>query len=198
MIPVRFEEGIEAAVYLDELKNYRSLVRRLITEANPDPSRVEALTKATVRYPAPVRATAMTEDWCGDSALNLPLLSKLFAGAGIEFRVFHGSEQPVFEKQYHDRGIDHIPAVTLWDGNGTEIGTWIEAPQAVTEKKNEWKAARPEFMELYAKQKSDKDAAKRFATLYREFLEEMAIWYSGGLWDETAREIVELAGSRPA
>jgi len=58
--------------------------------------------------------------------------------------------------------------------------------------KDEWKAQRPEFMELYAKQKTDKEAAKQFATMYRSFMEEMAGWYRDGMWDETTREISNL------
>ena len=49
-------------------------------------------------------------------------------------------------------------------------------------------------MELYAKRESDRDAAKQFASLYREFMEEMAKWYRDGMWEETQREVVDLLG----
>ena len=47
-------------------------------------------------------------------------------------------------------------------------------------------------MELYAKRETDKEAGKRFATMYRQLLEEMADWYRNGMWKETTREILEL------
>ena len=192
MIQVRFEDGKKAAEYLAELKNYRSLVRGLVDVAEADPDRVSALKTASATYSQPIRATAMTEDWCGDSACNLPVLSELFAAADIDFVVFHGSEYPELEKYYHDMDVDHIPVISLWDGDGKEIGRFVEQPKAITPLKNAWKSERPEFMELYAKRETDSDAARKFATMYRQLLEEMAGWYKGGKWKETTREVVEI------
>ncbi|MFW6223864.1 MAG: hypothetical protein ACOC4A_03145, partial [Spirochaetota bacterium] len=79
----------------------------------------------------------------------------------------------------------------LWDGSGRELARWIEAPAVVDRKKAEWKKEHPEFTELYDKQKTDREAAQKFGTLYRQFIEEMAEWYMAGDWDETTREIVE-------
>ena len=182
---------MDAETYVSNLRNYRSLVKKLMDEASADTEHAERLRAAASDKSAPVRATMMTEDWCGDSACNTPILADLFAKAGIEFRAFRGSEEPELKDMYESEGDDHIPVVSLWDGEGRELSRWIEAPEAVQKKKESWKAERPEFMELYAKQKSDAEAAKRFAKLYREFLETMAGWYREGLWSETCREIVE-------
>ena len=144
MINVQFEKGINAATYLSELKFYRSVVRKLVDAAEVNQDHVTKLKEAIQKYPQPVRAIAMTEDWCGDSACNVPILSKLFSGAGVPFLIFHGSEYKELEKYYNDMGIDHIPVISLWDGSGVEIGRWVEQPAAVLKMKNEWKAARPE------------------------------------------------------
>jgi hypothetical protein len=192
MDQTKFEQGHDVDTYVRNIRNYRSLVRRLAEKAEANDDHARALEQRAASYEQPVRATIMTEDWCGDSALNTPVLASLFEKAGIELRVFRGSEHEDLKDKYESDGDDHIPVISLWDGTGAEIGRWIEAPRAVEEKKNEWKAARPEFMDLYEKQKTDKDAAKRFATLYREFLEEMAGWYEGGMWDETTREVADL------
>ena len=106
--------------------------------------------------------------------------------------MFRGSEHEPLKTKYESEGNDHIPVISLWNGDGRELGRWIEAPRAVDTLKSEWKAKRPHFMELYGKQKEDKEAAKEFASLYREFLDEMAGWYRSGMWLETTREIVEL------
>lgn len=137
-------------------------------------------------------ATLMTEDWCGDSACNVPILGKLFAAAAIPFVIVRGSEMPDLKTFYESSGDDHIPAVSLWRGDESEIVRWIEAPKAVTARKDAWKAAHPEFMELFRKQSAgDADATKRFGQRYRVFLETMASWYREGMWSETTREIVE-------
>jgi hypothetical protein len=133
----------------------------------------------------------MSEDWCGDAACNLPILADLFSRAGIELRVFRGSEQADLKNRYESDGDDHIPVFSVWDANWNELARWIEAPASMDAKKNAWKAERPEFMELYEKQKTDRDAAKQFATMYRSFIEQMVEWYKAGDWNETTRELVE-------
>ncbi len=187
-----FEKGYDVATYVRNIRNYRSMVRELMDEADANADHATELKRRAAEKPQPVRATVTTEDWCGDSALNLPILASLLRKAGIDLRVFRGSETAVLKDKYESEGDDHIPVISLWDGNGDELGRWIEAPAAVDTMKNEWKSERPEFMELYEKQKTDKDAAKEFGSLYRGFLEEMAEWYKDGMWDETTREISEL------
>lgn len=191
MDKARFERGYVAETYVNNLRNYRSLVKQLTDQAEADSSHAEALREASAKFEQPLRATMMTEDWCGDSACNTPILADLFDKAGIPFRAFRGSEETELKEMYESEGDDHIPVISLWDGNGTELFRWIEAPLAVQKKKNAWKAERPRFMELYGKQKEDKEAAKQFAALYREFLETMAGWYEADMWSETTREIVE-------
>ena len=47
-------------------------------------------------------------------------------------------------------------------------------------------------MELYAKRETHREAGKRFASMYRRLLDLMAGWYTGGMWKETTREILEI------
>ncbi len=187
-----FEAGFDVSSYVGSLRNYRSVVKALMNDACASPEHVEALKAAVAGVREPVRATVMTEDWCGDSACNIPILSSLFDGAGIELRIFRGSERQDLNDFYNRSGADHIPVISIWDGDFNEIARWIEAPATVSVRKDAWKAERPEFMELYRKQKDDKEAAKKFALLYRSFIDEMVTWYKSGMWDETTREIVEL------
>jgi len=191
-----FDSGLPVGEYVANLRNYRSFVRNLMQEATADPEHVSALREAVSRLAGPVSATIMTEDWCGDCACNIPVLSALFSDAGIEIRVFRGSENPDL-KDYIEHDVsrhqptDHIPVISIWDGDFNEIARWIEAPAGIAEKKNAWKAVRPEFMQLYERRKTDPDAKKRFATLYHQLMGEMVCWYRDGMWTETTREIVE-------
>jgi hypothetical protein len=188
-----FGRGFEVPEYLQQLRNYPSLVKQLMEEARAEREHSDRLQKIAGSWKQPVRATAQTEDWCGDWACNLPILADLFEKAGIPFRVFRGSEHPELKERHKRDGVEHIPVVSLWDGNGEEIGRWIEAPEKVDEMKRRWKEENPRLMELYAQKDDDKAAAKEFAKLYRRFLEEMAVWYRQGMWSETTREIAELA-----
>jgi len=186
-----FERGFDVESYVGALRNYRSFVRSLMAEAHALPDHIRALRAAVAGLQAPARATIMTEDWCGDSACNLPILASLFDGAGVELRIHRGSEMPPLKEFYENAGVDHIPVLSIWDGGFSEIARWVEAPAAVTVRKDAWKADRPEFMDLYRRKDGDKDAARQFAALYRVFMDEMLVWYRGGMWNETTREIVD-------
>ncbi len=189
-----FEQGLTVDNYLKELRHYRSLVRKLMKEAessdSPAQADTESLRAVAAGFAQPVRATVNTEDWCGDWICNMPILKKLFESVDIPLRVFRGSEFAQLKQRYEQDGDTHIPAVSLWDGEGNELLRWIEAPAKVAEQKDNWKAQNPRLMELYDKQSQDKAAAKEFAKLYRNFLETMAEWYTGGMWHETVREIL--------
>ncbi len=182
---------MDPETYLGEVRNYRSLMRSLATEAQVDAEYTRRLASAAERTGA-THASLMTEDWCGDSACNVPILARLFADAGLPFRIVRGSELEELKDRYESEGDDHIPVVSIWREDGTELVRWIEAPEAVEERKNAWKAERPHFEQLYERREAgDREAAKEFGTLYRQFLEEMAGWYRSGLWSETTREVVE-------
>lgn len=186
-----FDSALTVERYLASLRNYRSFVRSLMDEARASSEHVAVLTAAVANHAPPVRAILMTEDWCGDSACNLPILASLLEGAGIVLRVVRGSEQPALNDYYTTLGVDHIPVLSLWDGSFAEIGRWIEAPAAVTVRKDAWKAERPEFMDLYRRKGDDRAAAKEFAVMYRSFMDVMKGWYAEGMWDETTREIAD-------
>lgn len=187
-----FRAGYAPENYVRIRRNYRSFVRSLLDEADANDEHAAELSELTRRFEAPIRATVMGEDSCGDGALNAPILVSLFRKAGIELRFFRGSEHEDLKRYYEADGTDHTPVLSLWDADWAELGRWVEAPRAIEPLKAAWKAERPHFMELYARKATDKDAEKQFARLYREYLEEMAGWYREGLWDETTREVVEL------
>lgn len=185
MINTFYTSGIEPVSYMENLRNYRKLVNDLYTEATAPPEWMELFTAAA----SGLRISVMTEDWCGDSACNVPLLTRMAEAAGVGMRVFRSSEFPDLQEYYKEREVTHIPVVSFWDEQGSEVFRWVERPVACAEPADRWKAAHPEFNQL--RQGADKESKKGFARIYREFLEEMAGWYRRGLWNETAREIAE-------
>ncbi len=191
MIHTILDKGMDPDTYVQNVRNYRSLMKRLFDAATPDSGHVARLKDAALKTNA-AYASVQTEDWCGDSACIVPMLAPFFAAADIELVIVRGSEQPEFKNYYEKDGDDHIPAVSIWSEDGTELVRWIEAPEAAGKKKDAWKAEHPDFEPLYEKQKQgDAEAAKKFGALYRQFLEEMAGWYEDGMWNETTREILE-------
>jgi hypothetical protein len=190
-----FESGYDVPTYVARLRNYRSLVRGWMDDGREYSaglaSLIERIRTACEAFPPPIRASIMTEDWCGDSACNIPIVTPVLDAAGVETRVLRGSEHAELKRAYEEEGTDHIPVVSLWDGQFAEISRWVEAPAAVGPKKEAWKSEHAGYADLYERQKEDRTAAREFASLYRTFLEEMGRWYHEGMWTETIREVAE-------
>lgn len=187
-----FTAGLTPPDYVNQIRNYRSFVRELNEQIEVDQKWVDGFAAELAKRPDIKGATFMSEDWCGDAACNLPVLAEICEKAELELRVIRGSEQPELNSYYEDDGTDHIPVFSIWSSDFTEIIRWVEAPEGIQQKKDAWKTLRPEFMELYEKRETDKDAAKQFAKLYMEFLVEMAAWYREGGWKEVCDEITAL------
>lgn len=185
-----FTTGMTAEEYRKTARNYRSFVGSMFDQASVDEDLLTRL-KALKSKAGQLYATVNTEDWCGDWACNASLFHVLFSSADIPLRIFRGSEHPDFKDVYERDGDDHIPALSVWDADGNELLRWIEAPELVAKKKSLWKADHPEFEQTFETRESDPEAAKRWPTMYRDFLEMMGDWYKNGMWNESAREIVE-------
>jgi len=186
----QFNAGFTPNEYVDSMRNYRSFVRDLMGTPSVNKVHEGQLKSAVKALPGPVRATIMSEDWCGDAACNLATVTALMQNAGIELRVIRGSENAELKDFYESDGDDHIPVISIWDGDFNECARWVEAPASIQVQKAAWKEERPHFMELYGKRQNDPEAAKEFAKMYREFMNEMISWYQTGGWDNVTAEIV--------
>jgi hypothetical protein len=126
-------------------------------------------------------ALVMTEDWCGDGVLNLPIISKIVqamphAELKIVYRTGHGD----LNAHYTARGITHLPVVTFFDDDASELATWEEHPAIGTKLFEEWKASQPEFMSIrYATHIDEAEREQKLKPFYRQLLQEMFTWYDG-------------------
>mgnify|MGYP000855245625 CR=1 FL=1 len=146
MTPEFFESGTSVDEYLRDQRTYRSVVQALVRDADADDADAAALAGALAGFPGPANATVFTESWCGDSACNLPIVRSLFAKAGVPFRVFDRASHPGLNDWYRGRDVTHIPVVSLWSADGTEIARWVEAPKAIEPRKAAWKAEHPRMI----------------------------------------------------
>jgi hypothetical protein len=101
--------------------------------------------------PAPLDVLVLTEDWCGDSAANLPIVARLAQETGgltLHILRREGNED-ISDRYQLDDGRNHIPTYIVLDAELNEIGHFIERPAAVTEKldafKASWFAEHPEL-----------------------------------------------------
>ncbi len=141
-----------------------------------------------------VRAVAMTEDWCGDAVVNLPLVFAMGREeAGLTVRVFRRDMFPDLRGNYEAEGYDHIPVVSFFDASGSEIARFMERTEAADRRVAEWKAERPELADLEAERaEGSRRATLEMTRIYAELLPEMADWYRGDLWTLVADHLIGL------
>ncbi|MFC0525561.1 thioredoxin family protein [Pontibacillus salicampi] len=70
-------------------------------------------------------AIILTEDWCGDAMLNLPIFLKIAGAASIDTRVLYRDENPELMDQYLTNGSSRsIPIIIVFNNNGEEVARW--------------------------------------------------------------------------
>lgn len=84
----------------------------------------------------------ITEGWCGDSAQNLPALSKMAdASEGkINLRIVLRDEHPEIMNQYLTNGSRSIPILVAFDLQGNQLFRWGPRPAAAQTLLTAWKS----------------------------------------------------------
>lgn len=145
------------------------------------------------RLKSPRRVLALTEEWCSDCLMNLPILARVCeANPVLEIRFFVRKDWPDLRTYFNDRDIFSLPTVQIMDAEFSPLAVWVERPQAAHQRLAEWKSDHPEVertrrrADLTSDQK--RDMVKAFSD---QLLVEMESWYDHGLQSETVREVTE-------
>jgi len=115
----------------------------------------------------------LTEDWCGDSAQNLPYLFK-FAECNdlIEFKILERDKNLDIMDEYLTNGTSRsIPKLVVFNENGKELFTWGARPQEADDLVQKWKAE---------------------GLQKEEFLEKLHLWYGRNKGKALEQEFLEL------
>jgi hypothetical protein len=93
--------------------------------------------------PAKLGVLVLTEDWCGDSAANLPIVVALGRETGkLDVRILRrAGNEDVAERYTLADGRNHIPTYIVYDAARNELGHLIERPAAINDDVNGFKAA---------------------------------------------------------
>lgn len=72
-----------------------------------------------------LRAIVLTEDWCGDAMLNIPILLRLAEAADINVRMLLRDQNLELMDEYLTNGKSRsIPIFIFIDENGNEVAKW--------------------------------------------------------------------------
>ncbi len=82
----------------------------------------------------------ITEDWCGDSAQNLPHIAKIAElNDMIALRIIERDKHPEIMDQYLTNGTRSIPILIAFDEEGNELFKWGPRPVKIQKMVNKWK-----------------------------------------------------------
>jgi len=114
----------------------------------------------------------ITENWCGDSAQNLPYITAFTReNSLISLKILLRDSNPDIMDQYLTNGTRSIPKLIAFNKGGEELFRWGPRPQAAVKLINQWKE------EGLQKQ---------------EWMEKLHLWYSRNKGSEIEKEFVEL------
>lgn len=83
----------------------------------------------------------ITEDWCGDSAQNIPYLFKMTElNSNINFKIIYRDQHTNIIDMYLTNGGRAIPKIVGFDKLGNEIFQWGPRPEVAKNLVKKWKA----------------------------------------------------------
>ena len=190
-----WQTGLTLEAYVDSMQRHQAATRRRLAQPALSPEDRDQLAHvAHARH-----ALAMTEDWCGDSMLNVPILAQVVdAIPGMDLRIFRRALTPPLDEYYQEQDITHIPVFTFLDAHFHPLATWVERPQAAHERLAAWYADRPAIAALRANTELDPEERRnQLRELTAGLLDEMEAWYDQGLQQATVAEIRQLLRTEP-
>ncbi len=187
-----WERGLTVSAFLAVLTSHKDAMERRIREVRLNQAERDLF--ASLKQP--LKMLIMTEEWCSDCLMNLPILVRIAEAAPhMQTRIFIRREWPQLRAYYTSQDIPSIPVVTFLNESFQPVGSWIERPHAAHERLTAWKKAHPEVeqtrrrFDLSAEQKRE-----MLKEVLDNLLVEMEDWYNQGLQSETVREVAEILG----
>lgn len=116
-----FEKGMNPDHYIESMEKNKDSLLNIYDHFNlpDDDTFFEKIREKNLR------AIVLTEDWCGDAMLNIPILLKLSEAANIQVRMLLRDQNLELMDQYLTNGTARsIPIFIFIDENGSEIAKW--------------------------------------------------------------------------
>jgi thiol-disulfide isomerase/thioredoxin len=184
--------GLELDQFVEGMQTNQLHMKRRLKTVHL--SAAEAGLLLNIDHPAYV--LVMSEDWCVDSLMTLPILVRIVEAAPhLELRIFVRHERTDLNAYFQERGIINIPVFMFLDADFKEVGIWVERSKAASERLAEWVSAHPAYEAIRtAAELSREEKRARLAPFLAERQLEMEDWYQNGLQSTAVAEIAALFG----
>ncbi len=126
-----------------------------------------------------LRILVITEDWCGDAMVNVPILKHIAEEINAEIKVVYRDQNVELMDQYLTNGGRSIPIFIYMNENFEELGVWGPRAASVQQLVDDRKALLP-----------DKDTAE-FKAAQQEYINDLTEQYRSNetLWNEIYESI---------
>lgn len=191
LTPEIFESALAWGSYLSSMNEHREISNTLYEDARIEPQMKRRFAELAESHGGELSISALTEDWCGDSAVTLPIVARLAEEIPeIRFRVLIGKRFPELQSAYKEDGFESIPVLSLFDSSWRELGRWMERPKSANERVKAWITGQPRIAQL--RRSEDPEEIRELKAIFAGLVEEMADWYRNGLWEEVLEEIAAI------
>jgi hypothetical protein len=185
-----WEKGYTIAQYVDRMRHYQKEMQERLRDLRITPSECQKLKIFT----SPRKILILTESWCADSLMNIPVVVKMAECApNLEIKVYIRSENPDLVDYFHGKQVEKIPVFWIMDGDYEMVGYWSERPKAAYKMVARWKQENPEFDRIRLDEKLEPtERFRQFAPYKAKYVDEMWNWYDTGLQSDTINEVFTI------
>ena len=181
--------GLTLDEYVAGMKMLQANMARRLASVQLTPAEREAL----ARYDGVRHVLVMTEDWCGDAVMNLPIVARIVeALPDADLRVFVRPAAPELNAYYADQGVSHIPVVSFLQEDFRELGVWVERSRSADARRTEWMAGHPDLVVSKPPAELTLEERQQRMRLFMGLMTEMEHWYDSGIQSDTVAEMRAL------
>ncbi|WP_163526715.1 thioredoxin family protein [Halobacillus ihumii] len=117
-----FQKGITPDPYIESMEQNQENLIKIYDQFTVPEEDMPFFNKLKAKQ---LRSIVITEDWCGDAMLNVPIFLRIAEAAGIATRILKRDENLELMDQYLTNGKSRsIPKIIVIEENGRELFNW--------------------------------------------------------------------------
>ena len=174
-----FKKGLTIEQYIDGMQTHKENLVKVYESYQLSEANKEKL----ISLPASgIKVIVLTEDWCGDAMVNIPIFLRIAEETKMEVRFILRDSNLELMDQYLTNGTARsIPIFILIDDEGEELAVWGPRAAKVQERVNELKAKLPD--------QDDPDFNERQLAMFKELIEQYT--EDQEIWQTIAESMID-------
>ncbi|WP_338753000.1 thioredoxin family protein [Bacillus sp. FJAT-52991] len=165
-----FEKGLPSEQYVEQMEQNKENVKAIQSAFQLEQTESSFLSRLQEEN---LKAIVITEDWCGDAMMNVPIFLELARHAHIDVRILYRDQNLELMDQYLTNGTSRaIPIIIFFNEEDDEKAVWGPRAQAVQELVNSKRSSLPPLdHELFEQRQKE-----MYQELNNAFLTERGLW----------------------